>query len=183
MTRLDLVDPETTSGKTKELLDGIEKRLGFLPTLMRILANSPSTLRGYLDFSAALKRSALSVQLREQIAIAVAAANDCQCCLAAHTEYGRRAGLSARELENARQATSSDPAAAEVLRICLAIMDSRGNLSDQDLEALRAAGFSTQEIIEITAVVGLNVFSNSINNLAQALPDFPQHRAPAAASE
>jgi uncharacterized peroxidase-related enzyme len=173
MSRLDMIDPATTTGKTKELLEGVAKKLGFLPTLMRVLANSPSALRGYLGFSGALAGGALPVQLRERIAIAVAEVNGCRCCLAAHTEYGRRAGLTARDLEDARAGASSDPAAAEALRFARAVMDTCGNVPDQDLAAVRAAGFNDGEIVEIAAIVAINVFSNSVNNLAQSSPDFP----------
>ena len=51
MQRLQAIDPETATGPTKQLLDGVQKKLGFTPNIMRTMANSPAVLQGYLNFS------------------------------------------------------------------------------------------------------------------------------------
>jgi AhpD family alkylhydroperoxidase len=48
----------------------------------------------------------LPAALRERIAIAVAEANACGVCLAAHTHFGRNEGLPEIELSQARDATA-----------------------------------------------------------------------------
>ena len=76
MNQLNVIDPDTATGKAKELLDAVQAKLGMVPNLMRALANSPAALEVYLGFGA-LDKGSLSPALREQIALTVAEINNC----------------------------------------------------------------------------------------------------------
>lgn len=93
MQRLPAIDPSTATGETKRALDQVEARLGNSPNVMRTIANSPTALRGYLALDSVLSAGNLAPSLREQIALAVAEANACRYCVAAHTAAGKRLGL------------------------------------------------------------------------------------------
>jgi len=54
MNRITQLDPATATGKTKQLFDGVQAKLGIVPNLFRVLGNSPAALEGYLNFSGAL---------------------------------------------------------------------------------------------------------------------------------
>ena len=152
--------------KTEELLGQVRMKLGFVPELMRVLAHSPAALAGYLSLRDNLSTGRLPVQLREQIAMTVAAINACDACLASHTRFGREAGLAEDEIKAARHMTSADPASAAALRFARILLDARGHVLDADMAVVRAAGFDDLAIIEITATVALNLFANLVNNLA-----------------
>jgi uncharacterized peroxidase-related enzyme len=171
MMRIAPIEPATTTGQVRTLLSGVQKKHGFLPTLMRVLAHSPAALDGYLSFSAAPANGVLSRQLRERIAIAVAKANSCDCCLAGHRYYGRQSGLSEDELEAARESNSADSTAAAVLRFIVTLRDTHGHVSDAALADVRAAGLEEAVIVEIAAAVAVNMFTNFVINIAQAVPD------------
>jgi uncharacterized peroxidase-related enzyme len=172
MPGVGLIDPTGATGTVKALLDGVDRRLGYLPDLMRVLAHSPAVLRGYLQFSGSLAGSGLGVQLREQIAIAVGATNGCTSCLAAHTQYARAAGLPDSEIDAARDWSSADPTSAAALRFARLVLEAGGgHVRDAALANVRAAGFDDTAIVEIAAVVASNVFTNFINNLAHPAPD------------
>ena len=115
MQRINAMDPQTASGTAKTLLDGVQRKLGFVPNLMRTLAVSPATLDAYLSFNDRLSHGILSPKLREQLALTVAYSNSCEYCLAAHTAIGGMLGLSPSQLEAAYSADSSDPQIAAVL--------------------------------------------------------------------
>ena len=76
MQRLKNVEPELATGKVKELLDAVSQRLGMVPNMMRTMANAPAVLDGYLQLSGSLSPGTLPAKVREQIAIAVAQANN-----------------------------------------------------------------------------------------------------------
>jgi len=177
MTRLTPIDPSTASGPAKALLDGVQSALGMTPNLMRTLAHSPAALEGYLNFNGALARGSISPQLREQIAIAIAEANGCDYCLSAHTMLGKMAKVDVEALENARSAKSTDAKVQAALTFARRVLDAKGRVSDQDLSDVRDAGFSEGEIAEIVGHVGLNVFTNYFNNMAETEIDFPPVRA------
>ena len=186
MTRIRPLDPEEITGRSKLLIDDIRQSLGFVPTLMRLLSHSPSALAGYLALRTALRSATLPAPLRERIAIAIAAANGCDGCLANHLRFGREAGLSDDELHGAAQSQSGDPAAAAALGFARALIETRGHVGSRELALLRDAGFDDGAIVEIVTVVATNLFANLINNLALAAPDVcdvePRCLSPAAAS-
>lgn len=173
MPRLSSLTSTQVDEKARPLLDGVKRKLGLVPNLMGTLAHSPAALEGYLSFSAALAKGALPARLREQIALAVGEANDCQYCLAAHTALGRSAGLTEDEIAQSRRGSSTDPKADAALTFARTVVIKRGGVTDGDVEALRNAGFSDAEIVEVVANVALNIFTNYFNHVAQTEVDFP----------
>jgi uncharacterized peroxidase-related enzyme len=173
MTRIPALDPQTATGKSKTLLDAVQKKLGRVPNLMRTLAQAPAALDGYLAFSGALAAGGLDAKVREQIALTVAEANLCDYCLSAHTAIGGMVGLSASEVTAARTATASQPKTNALLKLARSIVVNRGEIPDSDLAAARAAGVSDGEIVETTANVALNILTNYVNHVAQTVVDFP----------
>lgn len=174
MPRLQALDPAATTGKTHALLEAVGKKLGLVPNMMRTMANSPSVLEGYLGISGALGGGRLPAKLREQIALAVAEANACEYCLAAHSLLGKNAGLAAAEIVSARRGDAPDPRVRAAIRFALTVLESRGGVSDAELERVRGAGFGDGEIAEIVAHVALNTLTNYLNRVADTEVDFPK---------
>ena len=98
MARVQVINPETASGETKTLLDAVQAKLGATPNFIRVLANSPKALEGFLGLYGALGSAQVDKPTQERIALAVAEGNGCQYCVSAHTAIGRHAGLSNEEM-------------------------------------------------------------------------------------
>ncbi len=174
MNRITQLDPASVTGKTKQLFDGVQAKLGIVPNLFRVFGNSPAALEGYLSFSGALAGGVLSAKVREQIALAVAEINDCTYCRSAHTYLGGKVGLSEREIADARQVSATDDRTAAILNLTRSIVVQRGELSDTEFKAARAAKLTDAEIVETTANVALNILTNYLNHVAQTVVDFPE---------
>lgn len=173
MTRIPLVNGASATGERKALLDQINTAFGATPNMFRAVANSAAALKSMWGSFGALGSGVLSAKLGEQIAVAVADRNACEYCLAAHTALGRKAGASAEDLTAAQMGESSDPKTAAALRFALKLVNDRGQVGEADVQALRAAGFDDEHIVEIVAHVALNLFTNYVN-VAFAVPvDFP----------
>lgn len=173
MSRFKPVEKDGADGRAAELLDRIQRELGMTPNIMKIMANAPKVLEGYLSFSAALAEGALPARLREQLALTVAEANGCQYCLAAHTAIGRIVGLSEQEIGDSRQADAVDSKSEVALRFARKVVDERANVSNADVDRLRHAGFNDEQIVEIIANVAINTFTNYFNHIALTEVDFP----------
>jgi uncharacterized peroxidase-related enzyme len=173
MPRLNPVDPKTATGQTKELLDGVQSKLGMVPNLMRTFANSPAVLKAYLGFGDALASGVLPARLREQIALLVSELNSCDYCLAAHSALGRMQRLSDEELLDSRRGTSTDARTEAALTFAQRVVEARGWVSDDDLAAVREGGYSDEEVSEIVGQVLLITFSNTFNHVAETAVDFP----------
>ncbi len=182
MSRIQILDPKTSQGRAKELLDAVQKKLGVTPNMMRALANSPAALQAYLDFGGALAGGALSTKVREQIALTIGEINSCGYCLSAHTLLGGKAGLTPEQVLAARRATADDPKANAILHLAKEIALRRGELRDQDLRAARDAGVTDGEIAEVVGAVALNIFTNYFNAVAVPPIDFPEVKPGVAAA-
>jgi len=169
--------PEASRG----LLEAVNKLLGSVPNMFRIISNSPQTLEGYLGLNGALGKGALDAKTRERIALAVSEINSCSYCLAAHTYLGTNlARLSADEIEANRRATSGDDKAAAAVGFAAKLTINRGKVSDSDLQAVRNAGYSVSEIVEIVGHVALTTLTNYMNEALGTEIDFPSVSAIAA---
>lgn len=159
----------------RPLLEAVNKQLGVVPNLFRIVANSPAALEGYLGLNGALGKGKLSLAVREGIALAVAEANGCGYCLAAHTYLGTNlAKLSAAEIAMNRLGRASDAKANAAIAFALGIAKTRGKVSDAEVAAVRAAGWSDAELVEIVAHVALNTLTNYVNEVLGTEIDFPE---------
>ena len=177
MSRIAIPSLEATPAASQPLLDAVNKQLGTVPNLFRVVALSPAALQGMLGLSGALSKS-LGVKTRERIALAVAQINGCDYCLSAHTYLGLNlAKIDAEEVALNRRGGSSDPKANAAVRFAAKVAEARGKVSDAELAAVKAAGYSDAEIIEIVGVVAENVLTNFINNVAETDIDFPVVRA------
>lgn len=165
---------ETSPAASRPLLEGVRELLGSVPNLFRVVGNSPAALEGYLSLSGALGRGMLDARTRERLALAVAEKNGCDYCLAAHSYLGKHhAKLDEREIAENRAGSSSDAKAAAALRFATRVVELRGKVSDDDVRAVRAAGYDDAQIIEIVAHVALNTLTNYVNEVSQTVVDFP----------
>lgn len=174
MSRIQHVNPETATGKAKELLDAVKSKMGLIPNMTKAMANSPATLEGYLGLSSVLSKGVLNAKLREQLALAIAQANDCDYCLAAHSAVGKMVGLTADQIRDSRRGEAVDTRADALIHFALQVLANRGAVSDADLQAVRDAGFDDGAISEVVAQVALHNFTNYFNRLAATDVDFPR---------
>src|SRR5918999_5758128 len=110
MARIEPVDPATSQGRTKDLLDAVNSRFGCIPNFTKTMAVSPAALDGYLGLHKALEAGRLKASLGEQIALETAEINGCDYCLAAHTYIGKNVTkLSDSEILGSRRGEATDP--------------------------------------------------------------------------
>lgn len=181
MSRLEIPSRDDAPAGSQPILDAVNKQLGVVPNLFRLVSLSPAALAGMTGLGGALAKT-LDVKTRERIAIATAQINGCDYCLSAHTYLGLNlAKITPDEIALNRKGASGDTKADAAVRFAARVAQVRGKVSDADLAAVKLAGFGDAQIVEIVAVVAENFLTNLINNVAQTEIDFPVvHTAEAA---
>jgi uncharacterized peroxidase-related enzyme len=173
---------DSAPAASRPLLETVKRQLGAVPNLFRLAANSPAALEGYLALSAALAKGALEPATRERIALAVAQVNGCDYCLSAHTYLAKNlAKLDEAEIAANRKGSSSDRKADAAVRFAAAVARHRGDVRDEELAAVKRAGYDDAQIVEIVLHVALNTWTNYLNIVAGTEIDFPVVRAREAA--
>lgn len=169
---MNLVDPDNATRETAHLFAAAHRALGVVPNLVKVMANSPAVLEGYLSVIGA--RGALSADSLVRIALLVAQENLSDYCLSEHSFLGTTvAGLTAAEVARARWGAAGDPLNCAVLDLAAAVVRGRGTVSGDHLAAARQAGLSDGQIVEIVAQVALNVFTNYLTQVANVVIDWP----------
>lgn len=172
MSRLTPVEPSAAPADIKAIYDGPLAGKHF--NLFKSLANSAAALNAYLAMSGALGKGAFNAQERELIQLAVAQANNCGYCLAAHTAIARGHHVSDERILEARRGRGSDGRPHALIQFVLALHEKRGLVSDADIAAFLNAGWTEAHLAEVVPNYALAIFTNYFNHLNQTPIDFPQ---------
>lgn len=174
MPRISALEIENADPKAQTLLNTAKKKMGMVPNLFKSLAHSPTALESYLTMSSTLGEGTLSPKTREQIAVATAGFNHCEYCASAHTTIGKSLKIEGEELALNLKGESNDPQTRTLLSFVGAVLESRGEVSNAQLQAIRDAGYTEGQIAEIVANIALNTLTNYFNNIARTEIDFPK---------
>ncbi len=177
MSRLTIPTRDEVPETSRPILDAVQKQLGVVPNMFRLIAQSTAALQGYTANSGALART-LDVKTRERIALAVAQVNGCDYCLSAHSYLALNlAKITPEEIVLNRRGASGDVKADSAVGFAAKLVRERGHVTAADVQAVRDAGYTDAEVVEIVAVTAENVFTNLLNVVADTDIDFPVVRA------
>lgn len=174
MTRITTITNENANEEQKALLDAIQGQLGMVPNFLKIFANSPSALRAFLGLHGIAGEGSLDEATRERIALTVAQKNSCEYCVSAHTALARKAGLDNDEIAANRAGSSLDTKAAAAVQFAQALVEHQGAVTNKELQAVRTAGYTDSDIVEIITHVGMNILTNILGKASRVEIDFPK---------
>ena len=173
MARLNEVTLDNADGKAKQALEDVNKAFGAVPNIFKGMANSPAAVQAFLAMDRRLAGGSLTEPERHVVYLAVSQANGCDYCLAAHTLLGKNAGLSDEAMLAVRRGNAADPKHAALAAFARAVVDTKGFVSDDALDAFRAAGYNDTAVVEVVAVVAEATFTNLFNHVNGTELDFP----------
>jgi uncharacterized peroxidase-related enzyme len=159
----------------QRILD-VQERSGFVPNVFLVLAHRPDEFRAFFAYHDALmdKDSGLSKAEREMIVVATSAANECQYCVVAHGAILRiRAKnplIADQVATNYRKADLTERQKA-MLDFALKVCNDAQSVTESDVAALTAQGFSEEDIWDIGAITAFFALSNRMANLVAMRPN------------
>lgn len=174
MQRVSLVQPEQAQGRARELLTSVQQAFGMVPNTAKVMANSPAVLDSFLGLSVAMGNARIGEKLHTQIKLGVSEANACAYCTSILCAIGPKAGLTASDLVEGRSARATDVRTDAALKFAKVVLETKGKVGDDELRAVREAGFGDSEIVEIVASVVVGCFTNFLNNVADTALDVPE---------
>jgi uncharacterized peroxidase-related enzyme len=173
MPRSTVLTPEQVPADSKSTLDAFTKNIGFTPNMMATFAASPIAFNAWATFFGSLTK-ALDVKTRDSIGLAVSEVNRCNYCLTVHSFTAEHmAKLPADEIILARKGHGSDPKRDAAIQFARRVIETRGKVSDGDVKAVRDAGFTDANVVEIVTLVAMYSLTNFFNNVFDPEADFP----------
>ena len=154
----------------------VQEKAGFVPNVFITLAHRPAEFRAFFAYHDALmeKEGGLSKAEREMIVVATSGANDCLYCIVAHgailriyAKNPRVADQIAVDYRHAEITPRQKAMLAFAMKVALASRD----VGDEDFAALRAHGFSDEDIWDIGGIAAFFALSNRMANTTSMRPN------------
>jgi uncharacterized peroxidase-related enzyme len=166
---------ETATGATAEIYAQIKKAAGSVPnTFAAIGAHGPAALKAVLQADGVLAAGSLSKQDQETIKLVVSAVAGCDYCVAAHSLLGKLAGLKPDALRQIRTGEPTGDAKRDALaRFVRMLTQTSGTISEAEFQAIRAAGYTDAQLVDISLAIALTVFTNVFNRINDTEIGFP----------
>jgi uncharacterized peroxidase-related enzyme len=167
LTWLRVPAEEELPPEVLELWQPSLEKLGFVPNVLRLFALRPSHLLAWnAHYEEAMKgESGVSKAERETIAVVVSVTNDCPYCIAAHSAALRKLTKDAA-LADQVAADHSRADIPERMRLALdyAVKLTRTpqQMTESDVQTLRDAGWSDEDVMDIAEVAAIFNFSNRL---------------------
>jgi len=166
--------PETAPDASRAALRATATHLGFLPSAMARLAESPAAVAAFGRLMALWDTCSLALVEREVVTLTIAHRAGCEVCVAMHSAIMTRSVSDAPLLAALRAQTPLADARLEALRqFTRAVLASHGGVSDGELRAFLAAGFSRQQALDVVLGVGTYTLTTTANRLTRATLDAP----------
>ena len=165
----------SATGAVAELYSRIKKSAGSVPNLFAAVgALHPPALHAVLDAEAVLAASSLTRVDTETVKLAISAATGCDYCIAAHSLLAKLAGLSPEMIQRIRTGRPTGDAKRDALASFVRmIVITSGTITDSAFAAIKTAGYTDQQLVEISLAVALTIFTNTFNRINDTDIDFP----------
>lgn len=161
--------PEAARRSMKATID----QLGYLPSPVARLAESPQLLAGFLRLSAVFETTSLDPIAREVVIMTVAGRNGCHVCIAMHT--AKLGGIGADEDLVAalrEQRPVADPRLEALRSFTIEVMTTAGGVDDAALEEFLGHGYTAQQALEVVLGIGAYTLSTFANRMTKAPVDY-----------
>jgi uncharacterized peroxidase-related enzyme len=175
MSRIATPALEAATGATAEVYAQIKKAVGSVPnTFAAIGAHGPAALKAILQADGVLAAGSLSKQHQETIKLVVSEVAGCDYCVAAHSLLGKLAGLAPEVLKQIRAGQPTGDANRDALvRFVRTLAGTSGTIDDAAFRAIRAAGYTDAQLVDISLAIAVTVFTNVFNRINDTEIDFP----------
>jgi uncharacterized peroxidase-related enzyme len=175
MSRLSVPNLESDTGPSGQIYAQIKKAIGSVPkTFAAIAAHGPAALKSVLAADAVLAAGSLTKRDQEVIKPVISGAAGCDYGVAAHNYLAQLVGVKPDALKRIGDGkptgdTKHDALVSFVRRLAR----SSGTVSDEDFAAIKAAGYSNSQLVEISLAFATTVFTNIFNRINDTEIDFP----------
>ena len=174
MPRLRSIDPEQATGKTAAIYGKVKSWMKRVPNLYQGLGNSPQALEAYLTLGNLIGAGSLTRPEQQIVFMATNVFNECSYCVAAHSPGLSAVGFDDDAILEIRRGRAADPKHQALITFVQRVLETKGFVTDDELAAVRAAGYTDQNIADIVVVIAQKTLSNYFNHIHETALDFPE---------
>lgn len=161
-----LIDPSEN-----EFLASLEAKAKQPNPFFRAMANRPDALKNYVPFYVSVVgQGTLERRVKTLAYLACSYANECPFCIAANLAGAKKAGITDQEIEWLQTDQDQNFKEAERAAIRYARELTQTASADDSRQAL-LEHYSSEQVVELTLVVGIANLNNRFNNALNIQPE------------
>jgi alkylhydroperoxidase family enzyme len=167
MQRFTLQTIESAPEESRSTLQALQQSLGFLPNVIATMANSPVLLNGFAGSFGSFHGGSLNEIERQVVLLTNAVAIKCPLTVAIHSTFAIEDGIAESEVKAVRDGKlPRDPKYAALSALAKTLIETRGNVTEADVEKFTSAGYSRVQILEVITAVGVSTLAATTANMA-----------------
>lgn len=167
MTTFPVHSSDTAPQGSRPILAAAQKKFGFVPNLIRVLAEAPAAAEAYTTVMDIFERSSLSDAEKQTVLLSASIVNECDYCMAAHSLVAELKRVPAEIIDALRAGTTLPDARLDALAVLTrSVVETRGWPTEAAKTAFFAAGYGTSEYLEVIVGVTVKTLSNYVNHAA-----------------
>jgi alkylhydroperoxidase family enzyme len=147
--------------KSKPALEQLQQAFGVVPNIVGAIANSPKLINSLTGLFQQVHSPGLTEPENQIVLLTDAVTNSSRYAVAFHTALALQQGISVEETTAIREGrVPANRRFAALSTLARTLIEKRGHLTDQELDAFTAAGFTKEQLLEVIAIVAASTITN-----------------------
>ena len=153
-----LYTQENTPKESHKLLQNSLAAFGMIPNLHAVMAESPPLLDAYQTLHTLFQQTSFNAEELTVVWQTINIEHECHYCIPAHTAIAHMMKVDSKIIDALRNQKEMPSERLQALHLTtLALVRSRGHLSEEELKAFFEAGYENCQLLEIVLGISQNV--------------------------
>jgi AhpD family alkylhydroperoxidase len=159
---------ESAPEKSKPALQALQQNFGLIPNLAATMAESPTLVNGFVGAFGNFHAGTFTGAEKQALLLTNAVANRCEWAVAFHSTLALKEGVTPADVQALREGRAPQEARlAALVAFDRALIERRGAVGSAELLAIREAGFTPAQILEVIAGLAISVMANYAGNITE----------------
>ena len=165
---------ESAPAQSKPVLQQLQQAFGLIPNIAAAMAASPVLINGFIGLFERVHASSLTEPQIQTVLLTDAVTNASTWAVAFHTALALKEGIDPADVQAIRDGRlPRDSKLAALSALARTMIEKRGRLDDRDVDQFIAAGFSTDLVLEVIAIVAASTITNYAGSITKTPLEAP----------
>ncbi|AIY39399.1 Macrophage infectivity potentiator-related protein [Collimonas arenae] len=165
---------ESAPLQSKPVLQQLQRTFGMIPNIAAAMAASPVLINGFIGLFERVHASSLTEQQIQTLLLTNAVTNASEWPVAFHTALTLKEGVRPADVDAIRHGgLPGDATLAALSTLARTLIEGRGRLTESDQRRFCEAGFSSEQILEVIAVVAASTITNYTARVTRPVLEAP----------
>jgi alkylhydroperoxidase family enzyme len=158
--------------KSKQPLQGLQKKFGFIPSVAAAMAESPVLINAFVSGFVNFHGGSFSEGEKQALLLTNAVTLKCPWTVAFHSTLALDEGVPVGDVKAIREGKlPTDPKYSALSNMAKALIEKRGAVTAADVDKFLSSGYSKSQILEVITGIGISTMAATTGNLSDTPVD------------